>query len=623
MASGILQNMLSSIEMSVTSLWFFAFLAAGAVLYYLLPKKCQWIVLLVMSVIFYMMAATPYTFIYVAAAALIAWYTGRKAGAGAARAAELEKEAKRLEREAKAAEKKAASAEGGEAEGRAKAAEKKVASAEGGEAEGGARAAKKKAASAKGGAPETGAKAAESEAEAARRQARAKAAQAERRQSSAKRLLAAAIVAVVLMWLLTAGHDLWVSGSAALHSKLAFVPSLPALPLAAAMGMGYYTAQLIGYMTDCYWGTCAPQKNILKMLLFTCFFPQMVTGPISRYNDLEGLYSGHSFKYANLCRGAQRILWGLFKKLVIADRTALFINGFWDNPEGLGGIWYVIVWLLYPLQLYADFSGCADIVLGSAEIFDIRLAENFDNPFFSTTIREFWRRWHITLGSFARDYVMFPIMKSPRMLSFSKKLKERFGKKWAKFLSSAVGAAGVWLVVGVWHGGFKHILGVSLYYFVLIELAELTEPFFKRQEERFGVKTDSFGWHFFCSARTYIIMATGSVFFKAGTVTEALGFIKGVAAALLGRGTDIGSFLGGSVTLGSATLADANVLVVGVLLLFAAAAVRAKYGSVRDFMEAQPVLFRWGAWLALFFALAVFGMYGPGYSASAFIYQAY
>ena len=168
------------------------------------------------------------------------------------------------------------------------------------------------------------------------------------------------------LWFVFKGKGLW----------MPFFGEAAVMPYLAALGMGYYTLQVIGYILDCYWGSIEPQKNPLKLLLFVCFFPQMITGPISRYSQLEALYEKHPLSYENITFGAQRILWGFFKKLVLAERVGAVVNAIWEM-QTQEAVFLWIALLLYPIQMYADFSGCMDIVIGAAECFGIKLPENF------------------------------------------------------------------------------------------------------------------------------------------------------------------------------------------------------------------------------------------------------
>ena len=193
------------------------------------------------------------------------------------------------------------------------------------------------------------------------------------------------------------------------------------------MGISFYTFQAVGYLLDVYWNKCRPQKNIFRFLLFVSFFPQLVQGPISRYGDMsETLYGGHSFDWKQVRFGLERILWGYFKKLVIADRISAAVGMLMEDPDYYTGAFVVVGMLFYAVQLYADFTGGIDITIGIAQVFGIRLEENFVRPFFSKNIAEYWRRWHITMGTWFRDYVFYPFSISRPLKAVTSFCKKRW-----------------------------------------------------------------------------------------------------------------------------------------------------------------------------------------------------
>jgi D-alanyl-lipoteichoic acid acyltransferase DltB (MBOAT superfamily) len=435
-------------------------------------------------------------------------------------------------------------------------------------------------------------------------------------QAVVRALTFAALLVNIIIWLVVKGQALWSFFTVRLWN----FPSESFAPV-AALGMGYYTMQIMGYIIDCSWGTVRPQRNPLKLFLFVGFFPQLVTGPISRYEELTCLYEKHTFRYENLCFGAQRILWGFFKKLVIVSRAAAIVNGYSADVSACTGFYAWIVILLYPLELYADFSGGMDIVLGVAELFDIRLPENFRNPFFARTAQEFWQRWHITLGTWARDYVLYPFLKSKPVVALGKKCKKRFGKKAGKFITTQLGMFLLWLVIGIWHGGIAYILGQSLWFFVILLLSDLTSSLRKKIAQRLEFKTESAGYHVFESIRTYVIYAIGAVFFAHG-MRNGLRLLKHAAAVFTG-GANAWVFFDQSILSTGITYGDLNILIVAVLLLFVVGLLREKYTYARTWMSEQSVGFRWAVWILLFVLVLLFGTYGPGYSAEEFIYQGF
>lgn len=171
------------------------------------------------------------------------------------------------------------------------------------------------------------------------------------------------------------------------------------------IGLSFYTFQSAGYILDVYWNRCEPEKNVFRFALFVSFFPQILQGPIGRFDRLtKTLYAEHEFDWQRIERGVQRIIWGFFKKMLIADTAAVFVDAIFNQYQTYNGIAILGV-LAYSAQLYADFSGGVDVVIGVAELFGVEMDENFKRPYFAVSITDFWHRWHITLGTWMKDYV--------------------------------------------------------------------------------------------------------------------------------------------------------------------------------------------------------------------------
>lgn len=436
-------------------------------------------------------------------------------------------------------------------------------------------------------------------------------------------LVMISLIINICLWFVFKGRNLWIYLLLGLEKYNLQIEAISNMQLVAALGMGYYTLQIMGYIIDCYWGNIKPQKNLLKLFLFVIYFPQLMTGPISRYAELTSLYEKHKFSYKNLSFGSQRILWGFVKKLVLAEKVGIIVSGITGNPDAYTGFYSWIVILLYPIQMYADFSGCMDIILGVSELFDIHLVENFNNPFFSRTSQEFWQRWHITLGTWAKDYVLYPLLKSKVMIKFGKVAKKKLGKKFGKFAVSSMGMLVLWMVMGIWHGGLRYIVGVSLWYWIILMMGELTAPRLKKMAGDLGMKTSSFGWHFFQSIRTFLIYAIGATFFNVGV-------LKGIA--LLQDAWRVISikdysnpwiFFDGSILDLGITYRDINIIIVVIVILLVVGILRERYGYARLWILDQFFLFRWSIWIGLFLLVLICGEYGPDYSATEFIYQGF
>lgn len=253
---------------------------------------------------------------------------------------------------------------------------------------------------------------------------------------------------------------------------------IPVLNLLLPLGISFYTLQSIAYVVDVYRGKYEPDGNIAKFALFMSYFPQIVQGPIARYDQLaHQLYESHKFEYNRVTQGAQLILWGFIKKLVIADRLAVIVNPIFDNYQNYGGILLFIAAAGYGFQVYADFSGGMDIARGVSQILGIDLVLNFERPYFARSLAEFWRRWHITLGSWMKDYVFYPLSLSKQFSKLGKATRKvlgnYIGKKLPTFLSMFI----VFMLVGVWHGSSWKYVGYGLWNAVIIVSSILLEPF--------------------------------------------------------------------------------------------------------------------------------------------------
>ena len=383
----------------------------------------------------------------------------------------------------------------------------------------------------------------------------------------------------------------------------------PALSLAVPAGLSFFVFMAVGYLADVYRGICPAEENYGRYLAWLCFFPHILQGPIDRYADTApALFAGSVFDERRFLRGLWRILWGFLQKLVIADRLGILVAGIWSEPESFAGWRVAAAVVCYALQIYADFAGYTDIALGAAEIFGIRLAENFDTPYFSRSVPEFWRRWHMTLGAWFKDYLFFSLQRSRLFRQMGKKLKARFGKTAAKNLPAALALAAVWLFTGLWHGARLTYVAWGVYYGALIILSMLCEPLIARLRP----KKEGLLWTAFRTVRTFALVCLGYVLFRSATLTEA-GVIlsriftapfaagKGFSAAGIGR-------------------EDVLILVPALLLRLAVSICRVKGIDLREKIMARPLPLRWAVALVLLFAVIIFGVYGPGYDAASFIY---
>ena len=389
--------------------------------------------------------------------------------------------------------------------------------------------------------------------------------------------------------------------------------TIPSLLL--PMGISFYTFQTMGYLIDVYRAKVEAEKNPARLALFVSFFPQLVQGPISRYSDLaDQLYAEHRFDGRTFTSGLWRILWGFFKKLVIADRVLVAMNTLLDAPNEYRGAYVLLLILLYSVQIYADFTGGIDITIGIAESLGIRLAENFDRPFSSTSTKEYWRRWHITMGTWFTDYVFYPISVCRPMMKLSKwsraKLGTAVGKRIPVYLATIV----TWFLTGLWHGAGWNFIVWGLLNCAVILISQECEPLYRRFHKKFPKLEASRLYHDFAATRTFLLMGlirsldcyrnVGTSFRMWGTMLTTWNYGELFGTGLLSLGLSVADFV---------------ILALAVLLVFFVSRLDAK-GSVREWLYDRPVR---GAVIAvaLLTVVLLFGAYGHGYDASQFIYN--
>ncbi len=384
------------------------------------------------------------------------------------------------------------------------------------------------------------------------------------------------------------------------------------------LGISFYTFQTAAYIIDLYRSKIEADQNILKFALFVSFFPQMVQGPISRYDQLAGqLYEGHALTYKNLTYGAQLMLWGFFKKLVIADRAAILVNQVFDNyGDYQGGVVFVAL-LFYTIQIYGDFSGGIDIARGAARMLGIDMTHNFMRPYFSDSISEFWRRWHMSLSFWCRDYIFFTISLSKTFGKLGKSLRKVLGDRIGKLFPVLVAQMATFLTIGLWHGAEFKYIAYGLYNGGIIILGLLLEPYLKKLISLLHINVESAGWKVFRVLRTFFLIVMGRMFPK------ALSF--GAAIYMFGamfRGGGAVPFSEEILTLGL-DAADFLILLGGCIVWFIISWNQEKGTGIRDAIAERPLALRWLLFLATFAAVLILGVYGPGYDASAFIYRGF
>lgn len=386
------------------------------------------------------------------------------------------------------------------------------------------------------------------------------------------------------------------------------------LDILIPMGISYYTFQTVSYVIDTYRGGKA-EKNPARLLLFTSFFPQLVQGPISRYKDLApSLFTPHRLSWDNITAGLIRISYGYFKKVVIADRMITAVRAMSADTESYSGIYVFLLMLFYAVDLYADFTGGIDITVGIARLMGIELKENFDLPYFSKNIKEYWNRWHITMGSWFTDYIFYPMSVSRVCLRLSKWSREHLGNAIGKRVTVYLSAFAVWLFTGIWHGAAWNFIVWGLLNFVVIMISRELEPLYAKFHKKTGLKGRK-PYSVFEMLRTFILMSAIRILDVYGDVPLTFRMVGSIFASPAKLTADMLLATG-------LTASDFAVLGAGSLILLVTGIIKYNKGSIIEKLSARPFLCC-STVAALILLTLTFGAYGIGYDSSQFIYNKY
>ena len=377
-----------------------------------------------------------------------------------------------------------------------------------------------------------------------------------------------------------------------------FSSSHSSLKIALPLGISYYTLMAISYMTDVYRGKIEHEKNFLKLFFYLTFFPCIIEGPIWRWADAEQVFDGQKLDFKNIRIGILLILFGLFQKMVIADRAGILVNNvFGSDTYGLVSLSAIV---LYTVQIYAEFAGFILMMQGGAMLYGINLPDNFKTPFFSKNVAEFWRRWHITLGTFLKDYVFYPISLSKGLMKLNMFNSKHLPKFLAKFLVSAIPLFFVWFLNGLWHGAsFKYIF-YGLYYYIIMMIGLLIEPLFRKKDSKLI--------DYLKILRTLCLVLIGMTIFRASSTGEAFTMILSVF-----------KYDGNVLSYGLA-INDFVIILLYVLLMIIIGVLKEKNIVVRERLTEGNPLKKYVVYYLLFMMIVIFGIYGAGYNASDFIY---
>lgn len=373
----------------------------------------------------------------------------------------------------------------------------------------------------------------------------------------------------------------------------------PKFDLLLPVGISFYIFQALSYTMDVYRKEIYVERNFFKYALFVSFFPQLVAGPIERSkNLLKQISRENVFSYENFRRGLLLMLWGYFQKIVIADRIALLVDTVYGNVYNYQGGYYLLASVLFAIQIYCDFSGYSMIAVGAAKVMGFELMENFDCPYFAESVAEFWRRWHISLTSWFRDYLYIP-------LGGNRKGTVR------KYLNIMI----VFLVSGLWHGAqwtFVVWGGLNGLFQVI---GSVLNPLRKKAGEFLQVKENSFGNRVLKTLVTFVFVDFTWIFFRADNMHDALHMIKSILTV-----HNPWIFFDDSIYTLGLTRKQFHLLAFSLLILLVADWLKYKKINLLDKLLGQNIWCRWPVYIAGILFVLIFGIWGSAYDAQAFVY---
>lgn len=372
----------------------------------------------------------------------------------------------------------------------------------------------------------------------------------------------------------------------------------PAFDIVLPVGISFFTFQAVGYTVDVYRNDIPAEKSLLRYALFVSFFPQLVAGPIERSgNLLRQIQEDHSFDFDRMCRGLQIAAIGFFEKLVISDRAAILANRVFSDYTSYSGSELMVGAIFFAIQIYCDFSGYSHIAIGTAKILGFDLMKNFDHPYLSMSVKEFWRRWHISLSTWFRDYLYIPLGGSR-----CSKLK-----KYRNILIT-------FLVSGLWHGaGWKFVVWGGLHGVYQI-LEDIFLPKIKRLADKTGMKVHTGGVRLARMLLTFCAVDFAWIFFRADSMRDAVGIIARIFCRF-----QVWNLLDGSVFQLGLKSTEWTVLILGLLIVYATYVIEKKQ-PVGDFLAKQNICVRWIIYYGMIFGIIIFGIYGSAFNVNNFIY---
>lgn len=384
---------------------------------------------------------------------------------------------------------------------------------------------------------------------------------------------------------------------------------IPELSVVVPLGISFYTLQAISYICDVYSEKYKAAKNPFHIMLYLSFMLTVVKGPISRYDQLgTQLVNGSKITSKNIIFGAQLVIWGLFKKIVIADRAAEFVSVAFDQNSFESGSLMIIATLLYMLQFYCDFSGIIDVLRGLGQIMGFDMPNNFERPFFAKTICEFWQRFNITLGDWVKDYVFYPVANSKPLKNIAKKTKGKLGAYYSRLIQISVALLISWIITGFWYGPASKYIVFGLYFYVLMMIGLLFEPLTAKICKCLKINRSGVIYGFFQKIRTFVLVAFSMLIFRSDSLLQ----LKSILLSIIEK-PDIEFIKKGASNGMGLTVEDYLVLIAGFIIVLFVSIISERKIDIREKFSKLPFIFEFVVFITLIFVVIIFGAYGEGY----------
>lgn len=369
------------------------------------------------------------------------------------------------------------------------------------------------------------------------------------------------------------------------------------------VGISFYTFQALGYVIDVYRGTTKAELNILKYSLFVSFFPQLVAGPIERSNKLLSQIKNADkiklWNYERIVKGAFVMFWGFFLKVIIADRAANIANTVFDAYYSYGAVELILGVIMFAIQIYCDFASYSTIAVGAASIMGFDLMDNFDTPYFALSIKEFWRRWHISLSTWFKDYLYIPLGGNRRGTI-------------RKYINLII----VFLVSGLWHGANWTFVAWGFLHGLFQTIGEVTKPYRKKLLDAFKINTNTKSYKLIQMAITFSLVCLTWVFFRAQSIMDAFEYIKRIFTHF-----NPWELTSGIIYELGMNRAEVNILLIALAVMFIVDYLkRFKNIRIENIAENQNTFVRPLLIFSLIVAIVIFGAYGGEFNAQEFIY---